>query len=268
MQKKTAMGIVLFFLSFSLYGNEDFLFEENEDEIEIIDSNSGNRRKRTLFPRLRNRMQQRLDRALEDIDSSESYVIPALLKLGTAVNFSYEEISQLQFIIDNAGNIDDRISMQEAYNNKDGACAFRALLGIAETRVRQNLTLDQLVKAREMYYGSIRSNNWWVVIRRADGRTQGASNALEDVINIGLELLESNERALFINRFAASPDDTNIPRGTQATFIRVSSVSTSNYHFLEGDANGNVIYDPLHNLDYFLRKDIIGFDAIRFFTPD
>jgi len=162
----------------------------------------------------------------------------------------------------------ERITMQEAYNNRDGACAFRALLGIAETRFGRNLTLEQLIKAREMYYGSTVNRNWWVTIRRSDGQTQGSNNALEDVINIGLELLGSNERALLIRRVTASPTSRNIPPGTQATFIRVSSVSTSNLHFLEGDADGNMIFDPLDALDFFKTKTIIAFDAIRFYTPE
>jgi len=180
------------------------------------------------------------------------------------ISLDYDDICQLD---DDEGPI-ERISMQEAFNNRDGPCAFRALLGIAETRVGRNLTLEQLVKAREMYYGSTRSNNWWVTIRRADGQTQGATSALEDVINIGLELLNSNERAIHIRRVAAAPNSRNIPSDTQATFIRVSAVSTSNFHFLEGDANGNKIYDPLHLLDYHKTKTIIGFDAIGFRTPE
>ncbi|MDR2542213.1 MAG: hypothetical protein LBC80_02010 [Treponema sp.] len=160
----------------------------------------------------------------------------------------------------------NRISIQEAFNNKDGACAFRALLGIAETRVGHNLTLDQLNEARRMYYGNTRNINWWVIIRRSDDQIQGANNALEDVINIGLELLGSKERALFIRRISASPDN-NIPTGTQATLVRVRAVSTSNFHYLEGDANGTMIYDPLDNLNYWKNRTINRFDAIRFFTP-
>ncbi|MCL2800625.1 MAG: hypothetical protein FWD28_02580 [Treponema sp.] len=164
--------------------------------------------------------------------------------------------------------LNERISMREAFNNNDGACAFRVLLGIAETRVGQNLTMEQLIKAREMYYGSTTNRNWWVTIRRSDGQTQGSNNALEDVINIGLELLESSERAQLIRRVTASPGRNNIPAGTQASFIRVGSVSTSNYHFLEGDANVNMIYDPLDSLNYFKNRTIITFDAISFFTPE
>ncbi|MCL2720316.1 MAG: hypothetical protein FWD47_03135 [Treponema sp.] len=162
----------------------------------------------------------------------------------------------------------ERISMRVAFNNNDGACAFRVLLSIAETRVGQNLTLEQLIKAREMYYGSTTNRNWWVTIRRSDGQTQGSNNALEDVINIGLELLESSERAIVISRVMASPGRNNIPAGTQASFIRVGSISTSSYHFLEGDENINMIYDPLDSLDYFKHRIILGFDAIRFYTPD
>jgi len=169
-------------------------------------------------------------------------------------------------VIQNDESPIERISMLEAFNNRDGACAFRVLLAIAETRVGKNLTLEQLVRARGMYYGSTRSNNWWVTIRRADGLTQGANSALEDVINIGLELLGSDERARHLRRIIESPASSNIPSGTQATFIRVGAVSTSNFHFLEGDADGNIIYDPLHSLDYYIGVDIIGFDAIGFFT--
>ncbi|MCL2808667.1 MAG: hypothetical protein FWD24_01235 [Treponema sp.] len=162
----------------------------------------------------------------------------------------------------------ERISMREAFNNNDGACAFRVLLGIAETRVGQNLTLEQLIKAREMYFGSTTNRNWWVTIRRQDGQTNGSNNALEDVINIGLELLESNERAQIIQRITTSPNRSNIPAGTQASFIRVGSISTSSYHFLEGDADINMIYDPLDSLGFFRHNIILTFDAIRFYIPD
>jgi len=162
----------------------------------------------------------------------------------------------------------ERISMQTAFDNNDGACAFRALLGIAETRVGRNLTLNQLVKAREMYYGSTTSRNWWVNHRRADGKIQGSNGALTDVINIGFELLNHNEKAIFIRRISGAPDATNIPAGTEATFVRVRAVSTSNFHYLEGDANGNMIYDPLHALSNYINRPINRFDAIGFYTPD
>jgi hypothetical protein len=140
------------------------------------------------------------------------------------------------------------------------------MLGIAETRVGQNLTINQLNEARLMYYGSKTNINWWVTHRRRDGHIQGSSNALEDVINIGFELLGSDERALFIRRIS-SPPANNIPEGTQATIIRVRAISTSNFHYLEGDADGNMIFDPLNNLNYYRTKTINRFDAIRFFTP-
>ena len=268
MIKYLTLGLVFFFPSFSLFGNENYIDQiiENtieitnnysngsEDGFEIIDNYSSDQERKKLISRLRNRIKNKKTSRLNDGDFDEN---------------NEDDINELLSGSDDEENPIERISMLIAFDSKDGACAFRALLGIAETRVGKNLTLDQLTKAREMYYGSATSRNWWVIIRRADGRTQGANHALEDVINIGLELLDSNEKAKFIQRILAPPDDKNIPAGTQATFIRVSEISSStNYHFLEGDENGIKIYDPLDSLEYFKKQTIVGFDAIRFVTPD
>ena len=256
MKKNITAGIVFFFLIFSVYGygNDDILADKEDNiidnpeysEDQIFDDNSNPViERKPIFSFLRRNRTSSDDNILEE----ES---PDLLAIDSVED---EESAR------------ERISMQVAFNNDDGACAFRALLGIAETRTGQNLTFDQLNEAREMYYGSARNRNWWVTIRRADGKTQGSSHALEDVINIGLELLGSNERALFVKR-VGSPPNNNIPAGTQATFIRVAASTSSNSHFLEGDANGNMIYDPLHALERYKSRTITRFDAIRFHTPE
>lgn len=135
--------------------------------------------------------------------------------------------------------------MVEAFNSDMGPCMFRSLLGIAESRVGRNLTNDELNLAKQMYYGSSsygssKGDNWAVTTERADGNSTGTP--LVDVINIGLELLGSNERASFNGRVKSV--DT-LPAGTQATILRVSAQTTSGYHFVQGDAMGNLLYDPL-----------------------
>jgi len=247
MKKGIIISLIFFFLSFSLFADEVIVFQTFADGTETIEYYSDDQIRISLVSRLRNGVLQMFDRSLEDIDSFES-----------------DDIYELESEENN-----ERISMLEAYNSKDGACAFRALLGIAETRAGLNLTMDQLSKAREMYFGSSTSRNWWVTTRRSDGQTQGANYALEDVINIGLELLDSSERVIFIQRIGSPPNEKNIPAGTQATFISVRDNTSSTYHhFLEGDENGNMIYDPLHILHYFKTKTIVRFDAVRFYTPD
>jgi len=153
-----------------------------------------------------------------------------------------------------------RISMQDAFGSDFGPCLFRALLAIAETRAGRPLNQEQLNAAKEMYYGDD-LNNWRVANRRADALIGEASNAFEDVINIGLELLEHNERAGFIVR--TEFPNINIPPGTQATIIGVPGIDPY-HHFLEGDAMGNMIYDPLHDLDTYINRRVIRIDAIRF----
>ena len=149
-----------------------------------------------------------------------------------------------------------RISMQDAFGSDDGPCMFRALLGIAETRAGRPLNQEQLNRARRMYYGRTDNTLWWVNSHRADGG-EIANSVLADVINIGLELLIHNERVEFIDR----TEPPNIPPGTQATIIGVPATP---YHFLEGDAMGNMTYDPLHDLDTYINRRVIRIDAFRF----
>jgi len=115
-----------------------------------------------------------------------------------------------------------------------------------------------------MYFGRTDNSIWWVDIPRSDVKI--LRGPLVDVIDIGLELLESNFRAEFIERLFPTPDDKILPSGTQATLIRVSASSSSGHHFLEGDANGNMIYDPLHRLDAYRNRTITRFDAFKFIT--
>jgi hypothetical protein len=137
------------------------------------------------------------------------------------------------------------------------------ILGIAETRAGRPLNQEQLNRAREMFYGT-NQTGWGVFDPRADGLNP-SRYVLADVINIGLELLGINERALFIDRFEFSPGN-NIPAGTQATLLRVPGIDPY-HHFLEGDAMGNMIYDPLHDLESYINRTINRFDAFSFYTP-
>lgn len=159
-------------------------------------------------------------------------------------------------------SISNRISMQDAFNSDDGPCTFRSLLGIAESRVGRNLTMSELNKARKKYYGSNENSDWTVDIGRADGKNLSGT-PLADVINIGLELLGSKERASYINK----EDPLSIPEGTQATLLRIDADTSSGYHFLEGDANGNKIFEPLQRMDDYKDSPVNRISSFKFYTP-
>jgi len=146
-----------------------------------------------------------------------------------------------------------RISMIAAYGDNYGPCTFRALLGIAETRVGRPLTQNELDIARDRFYGD--DSSWYV---------SGKKGGLVGVINLGLEILGSNERASHLGRVATSD---LLPTGTEATMIRRAIPGESkNKHCGEGDSSGNFLFDPL-GYDSFSGTSIIEYDAFRFFIP-
>jgi len=222
----------------------------------------------------RERLETRLDELLKELSRADDNLTGIIENLpGSPEEIpifywnSLEDVTKYILMRNNFNlrrNISNRISMQEAYNTEDGPCVFRALLAIAETRTVINLTKDQLITARIMYFGSAPVNDWTVNINRSDVKTQGSTLASEDVIKIGLELLGSNEKAERIARVIPSPDDKKLPAGTQATLIQVSAASSSGHHFLEGDANGNMIYDPLNRIERYINRTITRFDAFIF----
>jgi RHS repeat-associated protein len=154
----------------------------------------------------------------------------------------------------------NKYAMQEAYGTDYGPCIFRSLLAIAETRVGKNLNWAQLAYARKMFYGKLDNTNWAVTL---DNAAEGYGY-LEDVVNIGLKLLGSDEKAAFIDRVYSLD---NIPDGTQATLIRrdIPGDKYGNKHGGEGDARGRLVYDPLGE-DTFSGKPIVQVDAFKF-TP-
>ncbi len=161
-------------------------------------------------------------------------------------------------------SISGRTSMVEAFGTNDGPCMFRALLGIAETRAGRALSQSELDTARERYFGSTNNNSWGVRTRRSDGKGDSMGTALGDVINIGLELLGSEERAIYIEQVKSI---NNLPEDTQATIIGVNANSSTGSHFLEGDAMGNMTFDPLDNIDNYRNLAVERIDAFRFDTP-
>jgi hypothetical protein len=147
-----------------------------------------------------------------------------------------------------------RISMQVAFGTYYGPCMFRALLGIAETRTGQTLNQDQLNSANERYYGGTSNSNdsssWYV-------------DSLTGVINIGMDELGSGEKARHTGS-VTSPD--NIAEGTHATLLGISTGRNS-FHFGEGDAMGNLVYDPL-GTNTFDGRTIDRIDTFQFYTPE
>ena len=127
----------------------------------------------------------------------------------------------------------DRITMQDAFGTHDGPCTFRALLGIAETRARQNLTYDQLIEARDRFYRQLPvSRGDWFVSSELGGHL--------GVINIGFDLLRHDEEAVSLRDSIYTSSGLPIPPHTQATMLRVPGP-----HMAEGDARGNLVWDPL-----------------------
>ena len=153
-----------------------------------------------------------------------------------------------------SASVSGRISMVDAYNAGTGPCMFRALLGIAETRTGQTLTQAQLHEARDRFYGTTPFDDWSV---------EEPHGLLQDVINIGMELLGSDERAIWTGRV----DSINkIPEGTQATILGRQGIdSPDGFHFGEGDAMGNLLFDPLGR-DTFEGQSIIRVDTFKFHT--
>ncbi|MCL2802257.1 MAG: RHS repeat-associated core domain-containing protein [Treponema sp.] len=162
--------------------------------------------------------------------------------------------------------IQGKISMIDAFGTDDGPCIFRALLGIAETRGGRSLTQGELATARRMFYGSNNNTNWRVKGARADGLNP-SRNIVEDVINIGLELIGSSERASLIYRGTTLPNNEILQR-THAMLLQVTvgSESSSGVHFLEGDTRGNMIFDPLDNIDRYRSMPISRYDAFEFYN--
>ena len=146
-------------------------------------------------------------------------------------------------------NISNRLSMQEAFGTDYGPCVFRTLLALAETREGRDLTMDEITRARQEFYGN---NTSWEV--------SGNLGGWEGAINKGLEILGSNESAKYLGSVMSTDD---IPEGTQATMLRLPPDAWGNMHRGEGDASGNLMWDPL-GYDTFTGNEIIQIDAFEF----
>lgn len=144
---------------------------------------------------------------------------------------------------------DHKLSMTEAGLPDVGPCMLRTLLAIAEDRAGKNLTTYEIsiIVTAQKENGNIRDD--WAILK---------SNV--DIIDAALKKLNSKERAVYIKSVTNVQD---LPNETQVTAIHTKKNMHGYQHWVKGDSNGKIQWDPLGYFS-FTNSDIDRIDSYRF----
>lgn len=140
-----------------------------------------------------------------------------------------------------------------------GPCCARSLFGVAETRTHNNMTPEQIRKGFDDFAAAgcldmSKGNEYYV----KDQVT---------VINYALDVLGSNERCVWLGRQSDLSKDNlpHIPVDSLASFVKDYKNKYGYGHYGEGDAKGNLIWDPLGEVSI---DNVDQIDFYKFVSKD